>query len=211
MPSPKVPPSRGTADLARLCADTRAQLRAAGHALHDDVGSSLSAAALQLQLLRMDRPDIAREVDHVLEALNAAAERVRELSVQLNPVPVRRGGLHNAFIGLAERLRDKGLNVELTYKADSKPPEGIEVAIYEAARAAIEEAVRDRASRLSVSIMDRPGFKVVIADNGRRANRTKALSATISLAKIAGLRFTVATKESTIVSIRYAIRRAARG
>lgn len=64
------------------------KLRRAGKTLHDDVGPLLAAAGLQLQLLRMDHPAAADQVDELLATLDDAMERVRALSRELSPSPV---------------------------------------------------------------------------------------------------------------------------
>jgi signal transduction histidine kinase len=64
------------------------KLRRAGKTLHDDVGPLLAAAGLRLQLLRMDHPGTADQVDELLATLDDAMERVRALSRELSPSPV---------------------------------------------------------------------------------------------------------------------------
>jgi len=61
--------------------------RAAGEVLHDDVAPLLTAAGLQLQILRMDHPAAAAQVGEVLATLEDAMDRIRELSQQLAPSP----------------------------------------------------------------------------------------------------------------------------
>ena len=51
------------------------KLRRAGKALHDDVGPLLAAAGLRLQLLRMDHPQAAEQVNELLGTLDDAMER----------------------------------------------------------------------------------------------------------------------------------------
>ena len=60
----------------------------AGRILHDDVGSLLTASGLRLQLVKMDFPDAAAQVDEVLAILDDAMERLRALSQELAPSPV---------------------------------------------------------------------------------------------------------------------------
>jgi signal transduction histidine kinase len=62
-------------------------LHRAGEILHDDVAPLLVGAGLQLQLLRMDHPDTAAQVNQVLVTLEDAMDRVRKLSQQLAPSP----------------------------------------------------------------------------------------------------------------------------
>jgi signal transduction histidine kinase len=59
----------------------------AGKALHDEIGPMLSAAGLQLQLLKMDFPETADRVREVTESLDQAIDRIRELSQELAPSP----------------------------------------------------------------------------------------------------------------------------
>ena len=61
--------------------------RRAGETLHNDVAPLLTAAGLQLQLLRMDHPAVAPQVNEVLATLEDAMDRVRQLSQQLAPSP----------------------------------------------------------------------------------------------------------------------------
>lgn len=62
-------------------------LRQAGQTLHDDVAPLLAAAGLRLQLLRMDHPETAAQIDEVLATLDRAMDHVRKLSQQLAPSP----------------------------------------------------------------------------------------------------------------------------
>jgi signal transduction histidine kinase len=64
------------------------RIRSAGDILHDDVAPLLTAAGLQLQLLRMDHPAAAAQVSQVLATLEDAMDRVRKLSQELAPSPL---------------------------------------------------------------------------------------------------------------------------
>lgn len=63
------------------------RLRRTGQMLHDDVAPLLVAAGLQLQIIRMDHPAAAAQVNEVLASLEGAMDHVRELSQQLAPSP----------------------------------------------------------------------------------------------------------------------------
>src|SRR5438046_794759 len=78
--------------LAALYVHTRTALVQAGRALHDHVGSPLTAAGVQLQLLRMDLPDAMTQIDETLRILEKTLDRVRSISQDLCPSPAYRGG-----------------------------------------------------------------------------------------------------------------------
>jgi signal transduction histidine kinase len=63
------------------------ELRQAGKILHDDVAPLLAAAGLRLQILRMDHPSAAAQVNEILATLEGAMDHVRKLSQQLAPSP----------------------------------------------------------------------------------------------------------------------------
>jgi hypothetical protein len=63
------------------------ELRHAGEILHTDVAPLLAAAGLQLQILRMDHPATAPQVNEILATLEGAMDHVRKLSQQLAPSP----------------------------------------------------------------------------------------------------------------------------
>ena len=67
------------------------QLFEVGKTLHDDVAPLLVGAGLQLQLLRMDHPETAPQVNEILATLDDAMERVRKLSQELAPSPFTQG------------------------------------------------------------------------------------------------------------------------
>src|SRR5579862_2459953 len=116
-------PKEAEADeLAVLCVRARTTLVRAGRLLHDDVGPLLSAAGLRLQLLRMDVPAAADQVNEVLQVLDQALEDVRELSQDLNSSPASRGGFKNALLQLAERYAQTGLRVGVKYSATAIVP-----------------------------------------------------------------------------------------
>jgi signal transduction histidine kinase len=69
-----------------------ALLRRAGQTLHDDIAPALVAAGLHLQLIRMDHPATATQVNEVLAVLEGAVDHVRQLSQTLAPSPFTPNG-----------------------------------------------------------------------------------------------------------------------
>jgi signal transduction histidine kinase len=198
--------------LARELFEARRELRNAGCALHDQAGSLLSAAGLRLQLLRMDFPEAARAVDQVLVALDEAMERVRALSQALNPSPAAHLGLQAALSQLVER-RSASFSgiIRLTYKTVPQPPPDAAVAIYDAVAATLERAVQDRtATSIQVTVSGTGNLAVRVASNGRWKWSRREAAAEARRARPAGLTLGT-TKKGTLVSIKYALRRAPRG
>jgi signal transduction histidine kinase len=201
--------------LARELFEARRELRNAGCVLHDQAGALLSAAGLRLQLLRMDFPQAADSVDQVLIALDEAVERVRALSQALNPSPAAHVGLEGALTNLVAGCA--GLfpgTIELSYAAAEKLPQDAAVAIYDAVSAVLERAMADgSATRITVSVKEsgRTARKTIVqvVSNGRWRWSRREAAAEARRALPAGVVLDT-TKQSTLVSISYAPRRATR-
>jgi signal transduction histidine kinase len=187
-----------------------------GRALHDDLGPLLSAAGLHLQMLRMDHPRMGSEIDQIAAILEQAFERIRDVSRELAPSPVLRGGLKSALEWLAESTAAShpGIAVKLNYKITADLPVIAACALYEATGAAVAEAVGPfGATRVAIAARGallgprKVGLvSIRVEDNGRARGRAKALRAACRIAEAQGLSMTLATKQDTIVLIRYALR-----
>jgi len=197
--------------IAALYIQARAALVRAGRALHDHVGSSLSAAGVQLQLLRMDVPQAEARIDEALRTLEEALNNVRDLSQDLCPSPAYRGGLKQALLRLADQNGLNGCHVVVEYSATAAVPAEIAAALYEAGSAAVEQARQQGATCVTITVRGTGPLALRIADDGRKSGRARALSVIGLLAREQGLGFAYTTGKGTIVSIRYAIRRPARG
>jgi glucose-6-phosphate-specific signal transduction histidine kinase len=81
----------------------RRELERASRILHDDVGQSLTAAGLELDLLALEHPQLAEPIGSLRARLEAAFQSVRRLSYDLSPDLVLRIGLADALEGLARR------------------------------------------------------------------------------------------------------------
>ncbi|HXP84421.1 MAG TPA: histidine kinase [Bryobacteraceae bacterium] len=181
-----------------------------GRALHDDVGPLLSAAGLHLQLLRMDHPRIEGDIERISAILDQAYERIRAVSQELAPSPVLRGGLKNALERLAEltAAAHPGIAIKLNYKVAGELPVDAACALYEAVHAAVAATAGPfAATRIAITAKGAHQVSIRIVDNGRTRGRVKALRAARQVAEAQGLSMTLATKQDTIVLIRYAFRR----
>ncbi len=82
-----------------------------GRQLHDGVSQVLSAAGLQLELLRMEAGDspLAARLQEVQHTLETAVSQVRSVSHELNPHTIDR-------VGLSLTLRNLARQVDPSYK-----------------------------------------------------------------------------------------------
>jgi signal transduction histidine kinase len=142
--------------------------------LHDEVGQSLSAAGLQLDLLRMDfeaaAPAIGPRTVELQGMLETIMAGVREFSYELNPDIVERAGLHAAIDRLAGRTR-KRFSGNLRLMADSslRFPPRVGSALYNIASEALENALEHSGcSLIEVIIKSTPsGPALEVRDNGK--------------------------------------------
>ncbi len=193
--------------LASLCHLLGTKLRSGSRQLHDHVGPLLSAAGLRLQMLRSDVPEARAEVDEVTQILEEAIDRIRALSRELHRSPADQIGLKNALFRFAEQ--NPWLSV--SYSATAVLPPEDAGALYQSAMEAASAALRAGASEVRISVSGRAGVRIRVTDNGQAKGRERALAIPRLLAEQAGLAFECTTGRSTIVSIRYASRRPARG
>jgi signal transduction histidine kinase len=215
-PSSRPAPPKTSGEPQRLANElfeTRSVLRAAGRTLHDQVGPLLSAAGIHLELLRSDHPDTTSALQPALQALEQAMECVRGLSRELNPPPAAHLGLKKALSNVVEAQRDFFAGaIRFSYTATVVPPHDAAAAICEAASAALARAASDpSATRLGVSVRGARNLIVTIGSNGGARWPRAELAALARRARPAGIILDPSTKRGTIVSIRYAPRRPARG
>jgi hypothetical protein len=92
-------------ELAKTLSEARSVQNKAGRELHGRVIPPLQAAAMMLQLLRLDHPETGAAVQQILAALDQGMEHVRNLSGVLAPSPVFRVGLKGALRKLVEQYQ----------------------------------------------------------------------------------------------------------
>jgi signal transduction histidine kinase len=206
-------PKNGCADeLARECVRLRSLLRQTGTVLHDDIGSLLAVAGLRLQLTKMDYPEAGQGIADVSEVLDGVVGHVRKLSREVEPSPVRRTGLKNALLDLAETAQEtSGMDVTLNYSVTATLSPDAAEAIYLAARAAVSDAAtRKGVRRITIKANGSKKVTVRVSHDMRTPGTRASLEAAALLARHAGLRFDVTlgeteTKHGTIVAIDYVL------
>lgn len=142
--------------------------------LHDRVAQHLSAAGLQLDLLRMDLEEnafpIARRTAEIQTMLETVMDVVRDFSLELHAAIVERAGLRPALDSLAGRLRDNFHgNVRLMTDPAAQPSAPAAAALYRIAREAAANAARHSGgSAIEILLKStRSGPVLEIRDNGQ--------------------------------------------
>jgi signal transduction histidine kinase len=206
-------PDRSCAEqLAGECVRLRSELRRTGMVLHDEIGSLLAVAGLRLQLAKMDHPDATPSLAEIAEALEGVVGHVRKLSRDVERSPVRRTGLKNALLDLAEAsMEHSGVDVSVHYSITATVQHEAAEALYLATAAVVRDAMsRKGVRRVAIRASGAKKVTVRVSHDLRIAGMPAGLQATALLARAAGLSFEVRsggpeTKHGTIVAINYAL------
>jgi two-component system NarL family sensor kinase len=142
--------------------------------LHDHVGQSLSAAGLQLDLLRLDLAEgaspFSQRIGEIQGMLEGVMDMVRDFSYEWNPTAVERVGLAAALNRLARQLRlEFAGSLRVVADLEVPPPSTAVVAFYRIAQEAARNAVRHSGcSAIEILLKSMPSGPVLeIRDNGR--------------------------------------------
>ena len=142
--------------------------------LHDSVGQNLSAAGMQLDLLRMDLETVAPEscarIGEIQQMLESMMQEVREFSYEVNPAMVERAGLHPALDRLVGKLRGRfNGTLRLIFDPSTKVEARYATALYHIAQEAVENALQHSAcSLIEIAVKSsRTGPSLEVRDNGR--------------------------------------------
>jgi len=130
--------------------------------LHDHVSQVLSAAGLQLDLLRLDFqgrvPEIEQRTGEIQQLLESVIDQLRDLSYELNPSIVERTGLQTALDRLVGRIREAGgSGLRLHYESGLRLPEPIATAFYKIAERTTDEALAQNCLEIEVQVKTAQG------------------------------------------------------
>jgi len=178
--------------------------------LHDEVAQVLSAAGLQLDILRMDLadrvPEIAVRTSEIQELLDRVVKGIRDLSYQLNPDIVQRAGLRPALDLMVGRFRKSFVgSIRLIYDSALQIPAAVGIAMERIAEEAVTNAIRHaECNRIEIVVKcTRAGAALQVRDDGagfdyplalRRAHGLGLLAMDYYATK-AGLRLSVIENE----------------
>jgi PAS domain S-box-containing protein len=191
--------------------------------LHDEVGQTLTALGLRLDLVRMDldgvAPEISQRVAEVQQILGDMMESVREYHNELNPSTVERAGLRPALDRLVGRIRARysgtlRVNVDPSLKLDPRHAP----ALYQIAQESVENAVQHAScSSIEISVKStRAGIILEVRDNGRGFDPADVVSGRRGLGLLsmehyaaeAGLELSIASTRENGTTVRAAVRSA---
>lgn len=174
------------AALRRLNETLEAEAGRIAHALHDQAGSILATATLELDMATKDlSPGGSQRLSDVRRLLSETGEQLRHLSHELRPTILDDLGLRPALEFLAEGVeRRTGLKVKVSGQLRERLPVAAEIAVYRISHEALNNVLRHAGNTPTVSIRieqlpsgcrcvisdDGPGFDVdaVLAPGGRR-------------------------------------------
>jgi len=160
--------------LLRFIGEQEALRARTARVLHDQVSQVLSAAGLQLDVLRMDfqagHPELAARTAEIQQLLERAIDEVRGLSRELDPSMVERAGLSASLNRLVGRIRqNSGLNIRLLLDPAAHMPPAAAAAFYRIAEQALDNVVR-HAGGAAAEVLLRPtreGTVLEIRDAGK--------------------------------------------
>jgi signal transduction histidine kinase len=157
--------------LRRLNELLEAEVGRIAHALHDQAGSILATATLELDMAAKELlPSGHQRLAGVRRLLDETGEQLRHLSHELRPTILDDLGLRPALDFLAQGIEQRtGLNVNVSGQVRERLPVGAEIAIYRIAHEALNNTVRHGGETPTVDItIEQLGREIhcTIRDNG---------------------------------------------
>jgi two-component system sensor histidine kinase UhpB len=157
-----------------LAAQEGERLRVARE-LHDELGQTLTAVALQVERIAGDFPAPAPLLHEVVATVHRGLEDVRRIVRELRPEALDDLGLVDALISLCLRMEQQGSMIVLRELEGGLPPlsSEVELVIYRVAQEALTNALRhSQASQVRVALGRGPARQedsvvLRVADDGR--------------------------------------------
>ena len=140
--------------------------------LHDEIGQTLTAVALEAERAAQDGSGAAPEaLERIAQRVNLSLDELRRIARRLRPEALDDLGLVNALIALCSRLgAGRDLRIERRFDNDL-PPLGsdTELVIYRVAQESLTNVIRHaHASRARVALAQENGAVVLrVEDDGR--------------------------------------------
>lgn len=152
-----------------LAAQESERKRLAGE-LHDEIGQTLTAAAIQIEHAADVGRDSAADLRRIADSVRGSLDEVRRIARELRPEALDDLGLVNALISLCSRLASQG-GLRIHRRLETLPdlPRDLELVIYRVAQEGLTNVVRHaQASEATLSLAASPRMATLsIVDNGR--------------------------------------------
>ncbi len=185
--------------LAKALWDSQRVQDRAGRNLHDEVIPQLTAAVLQLQIVRMDHPQTGKDLEPVMHAMDEAMAAIRRLSGALAPSLVYRLGIEGALRQIVEDRQSAFAGaIVLDVDKDVVKERQIQVALCEIAELLLDHALRRKGVK-NIFVWIRNMRVQVNADGKGRAEDLRGVSHT--LARLKGFTFHHTVRKGTMVCI----------
>lgn len=152
-----------------LAAQESERQRLAGE-LHDEIGQTLTAAAIQIEHAADVGRDSPADLRRIADAVRGSLDEVRRIARELRPEALDDLGLINALISLCSRLASQG-DLRIRRELEKLPPisPDLELVIYRVAQESLTNVVRHAQAseaRLSLAVSG-PTVSLAIVDDGR--------------------------------------------
>jgi two-component system, NarL family, sensor histidine kinase UhpB len=152
-----------------LAAQESERQRLAGE-LHDEIGQTLTAAAIQIEHAADVGHDSPADLRRIADAVRGSLDEVRRIARELRPEALDDLGLINALISLCSRLALQGeLRIERRLEKLPHIPPDLELVIYRVAQESLTNVVRHaQASEAIISLAaGQQTVTLTIVDNGQ--------------------------------------------
>jgi two-component system sensor histidine kinase UhpB len=138
--------------------------------LHDEIGQTLTAAAIQIEHAADVGRDSPADLRRIADTVRGSLDEVRRIARELRPEALDDLGLLNALISLCSRLASQGdLRIERRLEKVPGIAPDLELVIYRVAQESLTNIVRHaQASQVTVSLTATEDLAtLLIADDGR--------------------------------------------
>lgn len=139
--------------------------------LHDDAGQQLTYINFQLENLKLDSPELQRQLEPLSQSVGHLSQSIRSISHSLNNQLLSQQDLFKAIATEVERLqKNPKVAFRLEVKDTAKKVVAVneKIVIYRIFQEVINNALKHaKATEINISIATAPYFSMTINDNGK--------------------------------------------